>query len=90
MDEIGQDPKLNVGFPCGRWLDVTVAAVLIAAAVLAAMTGRGSRPAASPAAGPGTAAAPAPLPPAVTARIPVPSGRPGALTVLGSTAWISD
>jgi hypothetical protein len=90
MDEIGQDPKLNVRFPRGRWLDVAVAVALIAVAVLAAMTGRGSRPAAAPAAGPGTAAAPALLPSAVTARIPVPSGRPGGLTVLGSTAWISD
>src|ERR1700759_923882 len=90
MDEIGQDPKLNAGFPRGRWLDVAVAVVLIAAAVLAAMTGRGSRPPAAPAAGPGTAAAPALLPSAVTARIPVPSGRPGGLTVLGSPARISD
>jgi hypothetical protein len=90
MDEIGQDPKLNVGFPRGRWLDVAVAVALIAAAVLAAMTGRGSGPAAAPAARPGAAAAPALLPSTVRARIPVPSGQPGGMTVLGSTAWISD
>jgi hypothetical protein len=24
MDEIGQDPKLNVRFPRGRWLDATL------------------------------------------------------------------
>jgi hypothetical protein len=89
MDEIGQDPKLNVGFARGRWLDVTVAVALIAAAVLAVMTGRGSRPATAPAAGPG-AAAPALLPSTVRARIPLPFGQPGGVTVLGSTAWISD
>ena len=90
MDEIGQDPKLNVGFPHGRWLDVAVAVALIAAAVLAVMTCRGSRPAAAPAAGPATATAPALLPSTVRARIPMPFGQPGGMTVLGSTAWISD
>jgi hypothetical protein len=67
-----------------------VAVALIAAAVLVAMTGRGSRPAAAPAAGPGVAATPALLPATVTTRIPVPFGQPGGMTVLGSTAWISD
>jgi hypothetical protein len=90
MDEIGQDPRLNVRFPRGRWLDVAVAVALIAAAVIAAMTGRGSRPTASPASRPGTAAAPALLPSTVTTRIPVPFGQPGDVTMLGSTAWISD
>ena len=90
MDEISQDPKLNVRFARGRWLDVAVAAALIAAAVLAVMTGRGSGPAASPAAGPGAAAAPALLPSSVRARIPLPFGQPGDMTILGSTAWISD
>jgi hypothetical protein len=90
MDEIGQDPKLNVRFARGRWLDVAVAVALIAAAVLAVMTGRGSGPAAAPAAGPGAAAAPALLPSTVRARIPVPFGQPGGMTMLGSTAWISD
>jgi hypothetical protein len=90
MDEIGQDPKLNAGFPRGRWLDAAVAVALIAAAVLAVMTGRGGRPAAAPGAGPGTAASPALLPSIVRARIPVPFGQPGGMTVLGSTAWISD
>ena len=90
MDEISQDPKLNVRFPRGHWLDAAVAVALIAAAVLAAMTGRGSGPAAAPAAGPGAAAAPALLPSSVRARIPVPFGQPGGMTVLGSTAWISD
>jgi hypothetical protein len=90
MDEIGQDPKLNVGFPRGRWLDVAVAVALIAAAVLVVMTGGGSRPAAAPAAGPGTAATPALLPSTVRAQIPVPFGQPGGMTVLGSTVWISD
>ena len=90
MDEIGQDPKLNVRFARGRWLDVAVAVALIAAAVLAVMTGRGSRPAAAPEDTPGTAAAPALLPSTVRARIPLPSGQPGGMTILGSTAWISD
>ena len=90
MDEIGQDPKLNVGFPRGRWLDVAVTVALIAAAVLAVMTGRGSGPAAAPGAGPGMAAPAALLPSTVRTRIPVPFGQPGGMTVLGSTAWISD
>jgi hypothetical protein len=90
MDEISQDPKLNVRFPRGRWLDVAVAVALIAAAVIAVMTGRGSRPAASPAGRPGTAAAQALLPSSVRARIPLPFGQPGDVTMLGSTAWISD
>ena len=90
MDEISQDPKLNVRLTRGRWLDVAVAVALIAAAVLAVMTGRGSRPAAAPTAGPGAAATPALLPSNVRARIPVPFGQPGGMTVLGSTAWISD
>jgi hypothetical protein len=90
MDEISQDPKLVVRFPRGRWLDVAVAVALIAATVIAVMTGRGSRPAASPAGRLGTAAAPALLPSSVRARIPLPFGQPGDVTVLGSTAWISD
>jgi len=90
MDEIGQEPKLNAGFPRWRWLDLAVAVALITAAVLAVTTGRGSGPAAAPAAGPGAAAAPALLPSSVRARIPVPFGQPGGMTVLGSTAWISD
>ena len=91
MDEIGQDPKLNVGCPRGRWLDVAVAVILIAAAALAVVAGRGGgRPAAAPADTPGTAAAPALLPPTVRTRIPLPFGQPGDMTILGSTAWISD
>ena len=43
MDEIGQDPKPSASFPRGRWLDVAVAVALIAAAVLAVMTGRAGR-----------------------------------------------
>jgi hypothetical protein len=88
MDEISQDPKLNVRFPRGRWLDVAVAVALIAA--IAVMTGWGGRPAASPAGRPGTAAAPALLPSTVTTRIRLPFGQPGGMTILGSTAWISD
>ena len=90
MDEISQDPKLNVRFPRGRRLDAAMAVALTAAAVIAVMTGQGSRPAASPAGGPGTAAAPALLPSSVRARIPLPFGQPGDVTMLGSTAWISD
>ena len=90
MDEISQDPKLDVRFPRGRWLDVAVAVALIAAAAIAVMTGRGSRPAAAPAGRPGTAAAPALLPSTVRARIPLPFGQPGGVTMVGSTAWISD
>src|SRR2546429_3814557 len=54
------------------------------------MTGRGGRPAAAPAGRPSAAAAPALLPATVRARIPLPFGQPGGMTVLGSTAWISD
>jgi hypothetical protein len=90
MDEISQDPKLNVRFPRGRWLDAAVAVALIAAAASAVMTGRGGRPAASPAGRPGTAAAPALLPATGRTRIPLPFGQPGGMTILGSTAWISD
>ena len=90
MDEISQDPKLNVRCPRGRWLDVALAVILIAAAVIAVMTGRGSRPGAAPAGKPGVPAAPALLPSSVRARIPLPFGQPGGITILGSTAWISD
>jgi hypothetical protein len=90
MDEISQDPKLNVRFPRGRWLDVAVAVALIAVAALAVLAGRGSRPAAAPASRPSAAAAPALLPSSVRARIPLPFGQPGGMTMLGSTAWISD
>jgi hypothetical protein len=90
MDEISQDPKLNVRFPRGRWLDAAVAVALIAAAASAVMTGRGGRPAASPAGRPGTAAAPALLPSTVRTQIPLPFSQPGGMTILGSTAWISD
>jgi hypothetical protein len=90
MDEISQDPKLDVRFPRGRWLDVAVAVALIAAAAIAVLAGWGSRPAAAPAAGHGAAAAPALLPSSVRARIRLPSGQPGGMTMLGSTAWISD
>src|SRR5271154_7313401 len=58
MDEIGQDPKLNVRFPRGRWLDAAVAVALIAAAAIAVMTSQGSRPAAAPAGRPGAAPTP--------------------------------
>jgi hypothetical protein len=81
MDEISQDPKLDFRFPRGRWLDVVVAVVVIAAAAIAVMTGRGSRPASSPAGRPGTtAAAPALLPSTVRTRIPLPFGQPGDMT----------
>ena len=90
MDEISQGPKPNVRRPRGRWLDAALAVALIAAAVIAVMLGRGSRPAASPAGRPGTAAAPALLPSSMRARIPLPFGQPGGMTMLGSTAWISD
>ena len=61
MDEIGQDPKLNPGIPRGRWLDAAVAVALIAAVVVAVITGRGGRPPALPRA-PARRAAPALLP----------------------------
>ena len=90
MDEIGQDPKVSAGFPRGRWPGAAVAVALIAAAVLAVMTGSGGRPAAAPGAGPSPAASPALLPSTVRTRIPLPFRQPGGMTVLGSTAWISD
>jgi hypothetical protein len=88
--EISQDPKLNIRLARGRWLEVAVAAVLIAAAALAVLTSRGGgRPPSSPRAGPVRRrprrcshqpchADPAAVRPA------------GGMTILGSTAWISD
>jgi hypothetical protein len=90
MDEISQGPKPNVRCPRRRWLDAALAVALIAAAVIVVMTGRASRPATSRADRPSTAAAPALLPSTVRTRIPLPFGQPGDMTVLGSTAWISD
>jgi hypothetical protein len=90
MDEIGQDPQLNVRFPRARWVDVAVAVALIAAAAITVITVPGSR-LAFPAAGrPGAAPAPALLPSTVRARIKLPFGLPGSMTILGSTAWVSD
>jgi DNA-binding beta-propeller fold protein YncE len=92
MDEISQGPKPNVRRPRGRWLDAALAVALIAAAVMIVMTGRASRPAMARADRPSTAAAPALLPSTVRTRIPLPFGQrqPGDMTILGSTAWISD
>ena len=90
MDEISQGPKPDVRCPRRRWLDAALAVVLIAAAVMVVMTGRASRPATSRADKPSTAAAPALLPSTVRTWIPLPFGQPGDMTVLGSTAWISD
>jgi streptogramin lyase len=85
-----QGPKPNVRCPRGRWLDAALAVTLIAAAVMVVMIGRASRPAAARANRASTAAAPALLPSTVRTRIPLPFGQPGDMTVLGSTAWISD
>jgi hypothetical protein len=90
MDEISQGPKLNVRCPRGRWLYAALALALIAAAVIVVMAGRASRPATARADRPSTAAAPALLPSTVRTRIPLPFGQPGDMTILGSTAWISD
>jgi hypothetical protein len=90
MDEISQDPKLNFGFPRGRWPDVAVAAALIAAAALTVMASQGGRPAAPAAGRPGTAAPPVLPPSTVTTRIRLPFGRPGGMTIPGSTARASD
>jgi hypothetical protein len=90
MDEISQGPKPNVRRPRGRWLDAALAVALIAAAVMVVMIGRASRPAMARADRPSTAAAPALLPSTVRTRIPLPFGQPGDMTILGSTAWISD
>src|SRR5580692_6605785 len=90
MDEISQHPRLDFRFPGGRLFDGALAVALIAAAAIAVMTGGGSRPAAAPAGRPSAEAAPALLPSTVRPRIPQPSGQPGGMTILGSTAWISD
>jgi hypothetical protein len=90
MDEISQNPRPNGRLLRGRWLDIAVVVALIAAAVLAVTTGRSSRPAAAPAGLPGPAAAPELPPSIVRTRIPLPFGQPGGMTILGSTAWISD
>jgi hypothetical protein len=67
-----------------------VAAALIAVTVTAMLAAPGHRPAAGPAGRPGTATAPALLRSTVRTRIPLPFGQPGGMTMLGSTAWISD
>jgi hypothetical protein len=90
MDEISQDPELSFRFLRGRWLDVAVAVALIATAAAVMMTGRGSRPAAAPAPRPGAPAVPALLPSTVRTWARLPFGQPGDMTILGSTAWISD
>src|SRR4029077_20397106 len=90
MGEPSGGPEPHFRVPRGRWLVVSVAVTLIAAAALAVVAGRGSRPAAAPADTPGTAATPALLPPTARTRIPLPFGQPGGMTILGSTAWISD
>jgi hypothetical protein len=90
MDEISQGPEPNVRSPRRRWLDAALAVALIVAAVMVVMTGRASRPATSRTDKPSTAAVPALLPSTVRTRIPLPSGQPGGMTILGSTAWISD
>jgi len=90
MDEISQDPQLSFRFLRGRWLDVTVAVALIAAAAAVMITGRSSRPAAAPAPRPGVPAVPALLPSTVRTWGRLPFGQPGDMTILGSTAWISD
>ena len=90
MDEISQHPRLGFRFPGGRWFDVALAVALIAAAAIAVMPGGGSGPPAAPPGRPGAEAAPALLPSTVRPRIPQPSGQPGGMTILGSTAWISD
>src|ERR1700728_1546304 len=90
MDEISQDPKIDFHVPRGRWLDAAVAVAVIVATASAVLTGRGSRPAASQAGRPGVATASALLPSIVRARIPLPVGDPGGMTILGSMAWISD
>jgi hypothetical protein len=90
MDEISQDPKLTVGVPRGRWLDIALAVALIVAAAITVMTGRVARPAAVPEPRPGAAAVPALLPSTVRTSIRLPFGLPGDMTILGSTAWISD
>ena len=84
------NPQPNARCPRRHWLDAALAVALIAAAVMVVMTGRASRPATSRADRPSTAAAPALLPSTVRTRIPLPFGQPGDITVLGSTAWISD
>jgi DNA-binding beta-propeller fold protein YncE len=90
MDEISQDPELSFRFLRGRWLDVAVAVALIAAAATVLMTGRGSRPAAAPASRTGAGAGAALLLSAVRTWVRLPFGQPGDMTILGSTAWISD
>ena len=52
MDEISQDPKLDVRFPRGRFLDVAVAVALIAAAAITVLAGRAAGLPPLPRAGP--------------------------------------
>ena len=74
MDEISQNLRPNVRLLRGRWLDIAVAVALIVAAALAVTT-----------------VPPSTVPPSIARTgIPLPFGQPGGLTILGSTAWISD
>jgi hypothetical protein len=90
LDEISQGPKREFRMSFGRWLVAAAIAGLIAAAAVLVVTGAGGRQAASRAGAPGALPTSAPLTATVLARIPLPVSRSSNMTLLGSTAWISD
>ena len=90
MDEISQGPKRDFRLPFGRWLVAAAAAGLIAAAAVLVVTGAGGRQAALRAGAPSVLPTPPPLAATVLARIPLPVSQSSNMTLLGSTAWISD
>jgi hypothetical protein len=90
LDEISQGPKRDFRLPFGRWLVAAAAAGLIAAAAVLVVTGTAGRHAALREGAPSVPPAPASLTATVLARIPLPVSRSSNMTLLGSTAWISD
>ena len=90
MDEISQGPKRDFRLPYARWLVAAAAAALIVAAAALVMTGAGGQQAALRAGAPSALPTPAPLTATVLARIPLPVSQSSNMTLLGSTAWISD
>jgi hypothetical protein len=90
LDEISHGPKRDFRLPFGRWLVAAAAAGLVAAAAVLVVTSADDRQTALRAGAPGALPALAPLTATVLARIPLPVSQPSSMTLLGSTAWISD
>jgi hypothetical protein len=90
LDEISNGPKRDFRLPFGRWLVAAGAAGLVAAAAILVVTGAGDGQSALRAGAPGVSPTLAPLTATVLARIRLPVSQSSNMTLLGSTAWISD